>query len=326
MLNCSIVIPTVELNSLTNKCIKICHNYYPNSKIFVICDRYNERLAEVINENVIYFEVGLKTIAYKRNYAFSKSNSKYIALIDSDAYPEKYWIENSIKYFEDNRDIAVIGGPNISPYEQTQSESLVGLMQKSILITGLGYFKKSISKSRYCNNLPTCNLIIKREYLSKIGLFNEEQYVGEDRAFCHKVIKSGHKIFFAKDVVVFHKNRDLKLFLFQRISYGTGIVPNLKRNIKDSPMLLAPIAILVSYFIVFFTSKSVYFLPFTFIVLVHIISCLVESIRVKEKIFELPILFVLLAFYSVMPGVGMFLSLSKKFRGVNFYNIVYKNN
>ena len=326
MLNCSIVIPTVELNSLTNKCIKICHNYYPNSKIFVICDRYNERLAEVINENVIYFEVGLKTIAYKRNYAFSKSNSKYIALIDSDAYPEKYWIENSIKYFEDDKDVAVIGGPNISPCEQTQSESLVGLMQKSMLITGLGYFKKSISKSRYCNNLPTCNLIIKREYLSKIGLFNEEQYVGEDRAFCHKVIKSGHKIFFAKDVVVFHKNRDLKLFLFQRISYGTGIVPNLKRNIKDSPMLLAPIAILVSYFIVFFTSKSVYFLPFTFIVLVHIISCLVESIRVKEKIFELPILFVLLAFYSVMPGVGMFLSLSKKFRGVNFYNIVYKNN
>jgi cellulose synthase/poly-beta-1,6-N-acetylglucosamine synthase-like glycosyltransferase len=46
--------------------------------------------------------------------AVKSAKTKYLAFIDSDAYPSEGWIENSLKFLK-NKQIGIIAGPHIDP-------------------------------------------------------------------------------------------------------------------------------------------------------------------------------------------------------------------
>ena len=100
------------------------------------------------------------TIGAKRNLGVQHSRRRYVAFIDSDAYPQKGWLVNAIAALEQSRRVWAVGGPNVSPPDEAASERFVGLALRSILVAGPGYFIKVFGPRGTCEHLPSCNLVL----------------------------------------------------------------------------------------------------------------------------------------------------------------------
>ena len=152
ILDASIVIPTIEIDTLTKKCVQECLDHFPGVNIFVIIDFENDHTFS--EKNVIVLTSGECTIAKKRNIAAQTSVSKYLAFIDSDAFPHPHWLKNAVAVLQVQKNTWAVGGPNISPKKESLSERFVGLSQKSILVAGFNNFRKQFTPPGFVMTYP----------------------------------------------------------------------------------------------------------------------------------------------------------------------------
>jgi len=108
----SVIIPTKGdrsslkevLKSLINQQIKDFEILIISDKdIDVFCD---ERVKLIIDEG---------SPGYKRNLAAKISRSEILAFLDDDAIPSEGWLCRLLNIFKKNPDIALVGGPNLTP-------------------------------------------------------------------------------------------------------------------------------------------------------------------------------------------------------------------
>ena len=104
----------------------------------------------------------------KRNIAVKKFKSKYIAFIDSDAYPNKNWLKLATKYLKQKKG-NIVGGPGIPFLNQSYSEKICYLSKRSYFVSGYLNFRKYKAKKRYCDWLESCNLIMEKKFFLKYG-------------------------------------------------------------------------------------------------------------------------------------------------------------
>ena len=77
----------------------------------------------------------------KRNIAAKKFKSKYIAFIDSDAYPNKNWLKLGTKYLKQKKG-DVVGGPSLPFPKQNYLEKICYFSKRSHFVTGYLNFRK----------------------------------------------------------------------------------------------------------------------------------------------------------------------------------------
>jgi GT2 family glycosyltransferase len=321
----AILIPFAEISKLCLKCIDGClTQVYNNFEIILLPDSNIKLSSKYKSKNIRVIPTNDVTIAKKRNIGINcMPKVDYYAFIDSDAYPNRNWLKNGIEGFKQNKRIWAVGGPNIDPPVESLKEKAVGNALKSILVSGTRAFRKKIVKSRYCIDLPSCNLIIKKDVIRKIGLFDENLVTGEDMDFCNRIIKSNRKIFYKKDVVVYHHNRPLFFpFITQRLTYGYSVYRLFKKGafIVNLFMLLpfAMFQLIICGGILAFLNEAVR--PFWLaIISIYLIFLFFESIRYSESLIEIPLTFIALLLGNIMPGVGTTLC----FIGKNLN--IYKN-
>jgi GT2 family glycosyltransferase len=305
--DCSIVVPCVFIGRLVERCVRECARRCPGAEILVIVDDPDDdaklgRLASVIVS-------GPCTIAAKRNLAARRSRAEYLAFIDSDAYPAEGWPENAIRRLEDDPTVGIIGGPNVSPPEQTRSELYVGLALKSTLVSGKKAYLKRVVSARFVEDLPACNMVLRRRDFLDAGGMDETLFTAEDIAFCTELRKRGQKILYSPDVLVFHKNRNLRSFLNQRLAYGAclEILYFLARNRLFSIIL---IRLMPALFFLFLLSAPMTLLwsPWGWIyggvILVSLLVFSGEAIRHAERWSDVPGTFVALLIGNLGLGAG----------------------
>ena len=71
--------------------------------------------------------------------------------------------------------------------------------------------------------------------------------------FCRRLIARGRKILYSPDVLVYHKNRDLKGFVKQRLTFGSSVFSLLRESLDLQFFLL----LLPACFVVFLLSAPV---------------------------------------------------------------------
>ena len=307
----AIVIPTIEVNSLVQKCVQECIKHCNGASILVVVDFVNNQ--SLPKERVKVLISGDRTIAAKRNLAAKNSTSKFLAFIDSDAYPRIGWLENAIETFKNQNDTWAVGGPNVSPLEESLSERFVGLSQKSVLVAGFNNFRKQFKPGRFCDDLPSCNLIVYREKFLELGGMNENLVTGEDMDFCHKLRKTGKKIYYNPDVVVYQKNRKMKNYLLQRLTYGASVFELIDQTkSKNMYLLFVPTAAFLFFLsgvlIPWFPIWKLIYLP---IVMLYILLVIIEGIKYSQKFTDFPGVFLALVIGNLAPALGTLAKVSK---------------
>jgi len=145
----------------------------------------------------------------KRNIGAGKSKGEILAFIDGDAYPARDWLRNAVRRLRDHSVVAV-GGPSITPETDEIMQRASGEILSSYIGSGPLSLRNSKKAARRCDDLPSVNLIVRKESFDRIGGFDSSFWPGEDTKFCRDLAGiEEHGLLYAPDVQVFHHRRAL---------------------------------------------------------------------------------------------------------------------
>lgn len=282
----SIIIPVKEINDYIREAIP--HHLeldYPDFEILIFPD---EPTDETFPKTRI-IPSGKVGPAEKRDMALKYAEGDIIAFIDDDAYPRKDWLKNAMVRFEDP-EVGAVGGPAVTAENDDVLRQASGKVYESVLCSGSYTYRYVPGKLMEADDLPSVNLIVRRDVFEQIGGYDSNYYPGEDTKLCLDVIKvAKKKIIYDPDVLVYHHRRKLfKQHLKQSNNYAkhrgyfAKVLPDTSRKLVYFIPSLFVIGLIagpiVSYFIrpLFFLYLGI--LTGYFIML--IISTMTKDLRV----------------------------------------------
>ena len=247
----NIVIPSIQLSEELVYCLQKLNNQtYKNFFVTIVLDFKNKKKLPKLKYKLNILLSGKKNMSYKRNFAVKKFQSDLIAFLDSDAYPNKDWLRIANKFFKKTTNLNTIsGGPSIPFPKQSYNEMLCHYAKRSFYVTGYLNFRKYKSKSRYCDWIESCNMFMKRALYLRHGGMSVKKYLGEDKELIARLKKSDHsiKVFFNSKLFIYHKERDIKKFLLQRVVFGSDLFNIIKfgNQIKSFQPILPLLVIII---------------------------------------------------------------------------------
>ena len=170
----------------------------------VVADNDHLRSAESVVSNfaaassilIRYCVEPQQNIALTRNKAIENANGDFVAFIDDDEFPTKYWLLTLFKACEQYHVDGVLG-PVMRQFDEEPPKWVIegNFYQRSTYSTGLVIDWK---KGR------TNNLLLKREVFASVtGPFRPEFRSGEDQDFFRRVIEKGHKFIWCNEAVAY---------------------------------------------------------------------------------------------------------------------------
>jgi len=156
----------------------------------------------------------------KRDLGAKSAKGEILVFLDDDSYPKEDLLDVAIKYFE-RPEVAAIGGPAITPPQDPFWAKVSGAVFLSRLSGGAPERYVPYGPSREIQDWPSVNLMVRRKDFMAVGGFNVLYWPGEDTKLCLDIVKTGKKIVYAPDAVVWHHRRPgLAAHLKQVGGYG----------------------------------------------------------------------------------------------------------
>ncbi len=314
----TIIIPSKIVDDNLKYCIKKIRNFYKKIRIIIILD-IAAKIKFDKNTNIVVSNS--KTIGFKRNLGVKLTKTPLVCFIDSDAYPGNRWLDFILSSFKKNKDVAVVGGPNISPKTNDIEKKLVANVKKIFFVTLDPRVKKKSNLEYFTKYLPSVNLVIKKNVYQKIGGMNEKVNSGEDSLFMQTLKKNNIKPIFNGKAYVYHKDRTFEHFFRQRVVYGADIIklfflkPSMYTLFPTFSTL--PIIYLLIGPVIFIYSKAIFQIYLLGLIFLCIFSIFYSfKILIKGNFFK-SIKLILISVFG--PGIGFLLSLiisSKSLRKV----------
>jgi len=226
MIDVSIIIINYNTDALTLQAVASVFKYVKEIafEIIVVDNNSNETRLEsdlATYPNTYFYRLE-KNIGFGKanNYGYSKSSGKYIFLLNSDSYLiNENTMPSFIDYFENNNEVGCLGGnlitttgePNISFGTFLSVERI--LHDLGIKKVEKEYFNSNLATSRRCDfveptsvdYLTAAAMMIKRELIEKLGLFDERYFMYfEDMDLCFRYKKNGYLSVVLPSVKIVH--------------------------------------------------------------------------------------------------------------------------
>ncbi len=153
------------------------------------------------------------------------SNGEIIAFTDSDCFPDKDWLKNTGKYFDNGCDL--VGG-KVAIFNSQDKRNY-------------GYLYERATAFPQAVNVPkgrgvTANLFVKKKVFEEIGGFDSSVKSGGDWDFTLKCTKAGYQMLYADDVLVKHPARDLRAIFQKYYRLTCGGALNIQKKYGHTPL------------------------------------------------------------------------------------------
>jgi glycosyltransferase involved in cell wall biosynthesis len=175
----------------------------------------------------------------KRDIGAQKAKGEILSFIDDDVYPPKNWLKNAKKIFNSDQKIHLLGGPGTLPPKVNFWETVFDVVLTSPLGSGTYTHRFQPEKSRFLDDYPSMNLMIKKSVFVNNNGFGSTYWPGEDSKMINKLIANENSlVLYDPSVYVFHHRRNsLKAYLNQHKNYGSTRGLFLSQGDKNSVKL-----------------------------------------------------------------------------------------
>lgn len=270
---------------------------------------YDSKKYEVI------VEVG-KNPSENRNRGIQKAKGEIIAFIDDDARVNKDLLKNAEEFFNQYPEIGVVGGPQLTPKDDSFFAKATGCALSSFFGTytmNNRYKLGELNLDADENSLTSANFFVRRKVFKKIEGFNPLLFPGEDPELITRMKQNGIKIAYSPSIIIYHRRRsDYISFCKQFFKYGQVRVLKEKINKKKIglvfliPSLFALYLILVAPLTII---HKIFLLPLAIYLIIALIFSIVISLR--KNILYLPLLPSIFLSIHASYGLGMLYSMLK---------------
>ncbi|MBT9150332.1 MAG: putative mycofactocin biosynthesis glycosyltransferase MftF [candidate division WS2 bacterium] len=250
----SIIIPTKNNGDILEKCLISIENLdHPKEdyEVIVVDGHSTDNTVEIAKRygcKIVYEDIG--KIGGARNIGVKVAKGEYIAFTDSDCVVDKNWLKSLIEQFNDEK-IASVGGPNITPEDDTEFAKCAGEVLTFLSNPGPRY-GFNVDKVMAIYHNPTCNSAYRKSIFQEVGMFNPTLITCDDEELDYRIKEKGYKILFTPHANVLHYRRPTwKKFAKMAFCYGIGRTQVIKLH-RDMgrwyhytpPMLILTIVIL----------------------------------------------------------------------------------
>jgi len=208
MVEVSVVIPTYNQRDVLKKALEcLFQQDYPKDRyeIIVVDDGSTDGTKEMINSlfppcRLVYLRQNRKGPHIARNLGIKNAWGKIVIFIDSDIFVPPNFINEHMRFHRRFKDV-VVSGPTV------RTDNLKDVFKD----IKKRKFRESLAWSG--PSLITSNLSVKREFLLKVGGFDED-FVGmgwHDWELGLRLKKLGLKVKRNVEAIVYHYNRKRKL-------------------------------------------------------------------------------------------------------------------
>lgn len=203
----SIIVPVKEINDYVREAVP--HHMdldYPNFELLIFPDEATEESFPY--DNVFVIPSGKVGPAEKRDLALKYAKGDIFAFTDDDAWPRQDWLRNAMSVLEDDS-VGAVGGPAVTAPNDSLLQQGSGKVYESFLCSGNYTYRYIPGKKKEDDDLPSVNLIVKREVFEQINGFDSTFYPGEDTKLCMDIVNTGKKLIYDPEVLVYHHRRYL---------------------------------------------------------------------------------------------------------------------
>jgi len=252
----------------------------------------------------------------QRNKAAREAKGDILYFFNRDVRLEGGIFEKVLDIFNRNPAIAGIGGPDLTPSDNSYMQHLFGYAMGSYF----GHWKMraryaSIGKERFSDEkeLLLSNLAIRRDIFLESNGFNERLYPNEENELINRISNMGYKFVYHPDIKVYRDRRKtLFAFMKQFYRYGQGrmrqiFIEGAFRNLY----FFMPVSLLIYFIILPFIKESLgAFLPLFVYIFFAVMDAIYLSFKNRRNlVFVLPILYLIM---HISYGIGMLFALFKR--------------
>lgn len=208
-MSCDIIIAVWNELEATKNCLERVIKHTDFTYRLIIIDngseietaKYLDNLKEKVKDLLLVRNKENLGYVQAINQGFKLSNAEYVCLLNNDTLVTDGWLNEMIKILEENPSVGIV-----NPSSNTLAQALPdGETPES-------YAKKLKVSTGQWGELGQCSgfcMLIKRDVIEKIGIFDEAYEVGyfEESDYCRKVQKLGFRFARAKAAYVYHIDR-----------------------------------------------------------------------------------------------------------------------
>lgn len=202
-------------NILWHMLNSISKTSYGNFRIIIGDDSSTDGSISFIKKNFPEVEIVLnkpENRSYTKNsnnairYTLKKYDPDYIALLNNDIIiKDKDWLSKLLAVAQSGKKIGIVGCKYLYPDGRLQH---AGVSSTGIMIRCRGWNTNDANKYNEIEEIPAVGFataIIKREVIDRVGLLDENFYMGSDDAdYCEMARRKGFKIMYDGQVSVIH--------------------------------------------------------------------------------------------------------------------------
>ena len=222
----SVVVPVYNAEKTLAECINsLLELDYPkeNLELIFINNASTDRTGSILNqydEKIRIFYEEKKGPAVARNRGLLNARGNIVAFVDADCTVHKDWLKKIVLPLQDEA-VGIVGGKILSKRPCNKIEEFGEEIHDH---------EKAIDEYKPPYAI-TMNWSSSLSTLKEIGLFDESFRRCEDVDLSYRIFRSGYKIVYQPEAVVYHRNERTLLGLFREgYLHGFGSIRALKAH------------------------------------------------------------------------------------------------